>query len=127
MRLDKENIAMPPELQAFYNAYALWLNDGAPEIHDRKRVGIHKVLIVTTTFTRDVGLCCNFRRYAMDQGMHDWQALAVEMSDQFERELFPFGGPHKYDDEARRNVLHLNAERRAWVHKHSQIPVLGED
>ena len=111
---------MSPELQSFYNAYALWLNDGAPEIHDKARV-------VTTTFARNVGLCTNFDRYIMDHGIRNGHLLGAEMFDQFERESYPFGGATLYNDEARRNVLHLNAERRAWVHKHSQIPVLGED
>ena len=111
---------MSPELQAFYNAYAAWLNKGAPETHNRAQ-------IVTSTFTRNLGLCSNFDRYMMDHAIRDTHIYAAEMYAQFECESYPFGGLYKYTDEARENVLHLNAERRAWVHKHSQIPVKGEE
>lgn len=115
---------MSPELQAFYNAYATWLNNGAPETHNKAR-------IVTSTFARNVGLCSNFERYMMDHGIRSAEIHATEMFEQFggglKRASYPFGGPKMYENEARTNVSHLNAERRAWVHKHSQIPVKGEE
>jgi hypothetical protein len=111
---------MSPELQAFYNAYATWLNNGAPETHNSMRM-------VTSTFTRNLGLCSNFDRYMMDHGIRSAEIHAAEMFEQLERESYPFGGPYIYNDEARTNVSHLNNDRRAWVHKHSQIPVKGEE
>lgn len=110
---------MSPELQAFYNAYAAWLNKGAPETHN-------KAQIVTSTFTRNMGLCSNFDRYMTDNAIRDTHIHAAEMYEQFECESYPFGGATLYNNEALRNTSHLNAERRTWVHKHSQIPVKGE-
>jgi len=110
---------MSPELQAFYNAYATWLNDDAPETV----IGVATV----STFCRGMGLCTNFWRYNRDNN------VKVEDRARIEDELFaqlgqcyPFGGLDLYNSERVRDASYLNAQRRAWVHKHSQVPVKGE-
>ena len=113
---------MSPELQAFYNAYATWLNDGAVEIR-----GTDNALL--STFARDIGLCTNLVLYCLARNpvKHAYRGpMEAELFDQLEGESYPFGGSTLYNEEARDGTSYLNAQRRAWVHKHSEVPVKGE-
>jgi hypothetical protein len=113
---------MSPELQAFYNAYATWLNNGAVETY----ISHVNPWLVTSTFARSMGLCTNLNRYTDANHIPDAHVIEAELFDQLERESYPFGGSTLYNAEARGGRSYLNAQRRAWVHKHSEIPVRGE-
>jgi hypothetical protein len=112
---------MSPELQAFYNAYATWLNDNAPETR-----GADGALL--SMFARNIGLCTNLVLYCVFSHVKhsDRGPIEAELFDQLERESYPFGGSTLYNNEARDGTSYLNAQRRAWVHKHSEVPVEGE-
>jgi hypothetical protein len=112
---------MSPELQAFYNAYATWLNDGAPETR-----GANGALL--SMFARNIGLCTNLVLYCARSGVkQEYRGpMEAELFDQLGRESYPFGGSVLYNEEARGGTSYLNAQRRAWVHKHSEVPVKGE-
>lgn len=90
-------------LQDFYDSYAQWLKDDAPE---------------GNPFFRACGLCSNLYFFG---GCDD--DLCYEMSQQFlEADLsdeYPFNGDwDNYVDEINRGETHLNEARRKWVFDH---------
>lgn len=92
-------------LQQFYNAYAAWLDAGAPD---------------DQPFTRHTGLCYNLYKFG---GNND---VRKEMTRQFEEagldSHYPFNDGDVDDYEIRVDDLtqHLNLKRIQWVKDHAQ-------
>lgn len=90
-------------LKAFYQAYAAWLDAGAPHLEP---------------FSRGVGLCNNLRHFT-----DDWKPLRTEMAAQFEAAgldpKYPFGGEADYDERLIDERQHMNPERIEWVRNHA--------
>ncbi|UVD31661.1 hypothetical protein Pondi_00020 [Escherichia phage Pondi] len=90
-------------LQQFYNAYAAWLDAGAP----------HK-----QPFYRDAGLCHNLGKFGGDRDAY------IEMGRQFEAAgldyKYPFNdGEGDYLVKSYESHHHINPERIKWVKDHA--------
>ena len=93
-------------LQAFYNAYAAWLDAGAPE---------------GQPFLRETGLCHNLGKFGGDRDAY------VEMTRQFEAAgldyRYPFNnGKYDYLCHAYNDNQHANPLRVQWVKDHANNP-----
>lgn len=103
---------MSPELQQFYNAYATWLNEGAPEDHP--------------DFERHTGLCLMLEEWALNKGLSYSQVelLSDGLSFQFEKAglcmHYPFGEGN-YDVCLVHCTMHLDPLRTSWVYKHAEV------
>ena len=91
------------KLTQFYQAYAQWLDDGAPQ---------------DAPFTRTCGLCYNLRKSSKSL------KLLKEMWEQFTsaglHEDWPFHNSFiEYDQEGNADKCHLNPKRNAWVREHA--------
>lgn len=89
-------------LKAFYQAYAKWLDAGAPN---------------GQPFYRRHGLCGNLTRFT-----DDWEPLLNAMIDQFKEAgldtIYPFGGEYAFETEYDNATAHLNPARIKWVKEH---------
>ena len=90
-------------LQAFYNAYAAWLDAGAPQYEP---------------FCREAGLCHNLGKFGGDRDAY------IEMGRQFEAAgldyRYPFNdGEADYLCHAFNDDQHTNPERIKWVKDHA--------
>ena len=89
-------------LKEFYQAYAAWLDAGAPSLEP---------------FSRAVGLCGNLTIFTKD-----WHPLFDAMKSQFEEagldHEYPFGGEESYYTYCYYGTAHLNPERIEWVKEH---------
>lgn len=106
-------------LQQFYNDYAAWLMDGAPEDND-------------SGFSRDAGLCYLIR--------HAWHCKEIKpcfltITDRLDAKheflaqcqsagldySFPFNDSRdEYFHETHKQKAYLNEKRRQWVFDHSK-------
>lgn len=99
------------ELTEFYQAYATWLDDGAPE---------------GQVFSRKDGLCDNLYEYCTSKGMRRlWAELDAEMMEQFSaaglHSIYPFnhGRSASYCSASNHDRHYLNPRRIAWVKAHA--------
>lgn len=91
-------------LKEFYQAYAAWLDAGAPE---------------GQPFDRGYGLCDNlYDQYYCHRG------LMNEMRGQFKKAGldidYPFGGSEVFEDETDNSTMHTNPLRVQWVKDHAK-------
>lgn len=90
-------------LKAFYQAYAAWLDAGAPSLEP---------------FSRHSGLCGNLTRFT-----DDWHPVLDEMVAQFKAAgldyEYPFSSEDDYYVQCHYGTQHLNTERIEWVRKHA--------
>ena len=90
-------------LQAFYQAYAAWLDAGAPN---------------GQPFYRSSGLCSNLTRFT-----DDWEPLLNAMIDQFKEagldHEYPFNGEESYYTHCQYGTQYVNPYRVEWVRKHA--------
>lgn len=88
-------------LKEFYQAYAAWLDAGAPE---------------DQPFSRAFGLCDNL----CDKGFHDlWRELKGQLKSEGYDPAYPFGGSEVFENETDDLTFHLNPERIKWVKDHA--------
>ncbi|UVD31660.1 hypothetical protein Pondi_00019 [Escherichia phage Pondi] len=89
-------------LKEFYQAYAAWLDAGAPE---------------DQPFSRAYGLCDNL----FTRGCYD---ILRELKGHFKSEgydpAYPFGGSEVFETEMDNEEMHLNPERIKWVKDHAK-------
>ena len=90
-------------LKEFYQAYAAWLDAGAPSLEP---------------FNRSSGLCANIVIFTDEP-----RELLREMKSQFKAagldSGYPFGCEGVYYMQCRNATQHLNPERIEWVRKHA--------
>lgn len=101
-------MAQSKELTKFYQEYALWLEEGAPD---------------KLPFWRQFGLCGNYKQHLLDGDLDNVDEHLNELTNQFEEAnlmfLFPFNiSGDDYNYESDNGVHHLNEKRIAWVHQH---------
>jgi hypothetical protein len=90
-------------LKDFYQAYAAWIEAGAPN---------------GSPFSRSAGLCYNLQLFT-----EDYSALLYEMSSQFKSEgldkHYPFNiGEEDYQYSSKKRNQYLNSRRIEWVMNH---------
>lgn len=94
-------------LKGYYQAYADWLDNGAPEFEP---------------FNRGLGLCHNVDFYCGDEYLQFVGDLREEQDALFEDaeldEIYPFGGRETFYEEMETDTSYLNKERVAWVRSH---------
>lgn len=95
---------MSEELQSFFDAYANWLNAGAPE---------------RQPFSRARGLCGNLRLNRFES-LDIFAATDTELSNMFNAVLYPFG-EESYCLGILKGTLHLCPKRRAFVFAHANV------
>ena len=86
-------------LQAFYKAYAAWLDAGAPDLQP---------------FDRRHGLCGAIQVY----GMKRWH-IKRQLAEAGLDTIYPFGGEYAFETEYDNATAHLNPDRIEWVRKHA--------
>lgn len=93
------------ELTEFYQAYAKWLDEGAPNWEP---------------FRRDCGLCLNLYKYTQEEELLN--RLDKELWQQFEdaglNVYLPFNIKTSYRDEKRTQTCFENPLRIKWVRDH---------
>jgi len=98
-------------LQSFYNAYGVWLDQGAPE---------------GSCFARGAGLCSNLISYlcatsTLKNHKFDEQVSGVHkaLESDFGGECFPFNSNYRdYEKEVIEGACHLNPKRVQFIMKH---------
>lgn len=87
-------------LKEFYQAYAAWLDAGAPDLQP---------------FDRRHGLCSQAMKRPYSVPLNE---IKKQFVDAGLDSLYPFGGEEVFDVEYDNATAHLNSERNEWVREH---------